>query len=298
MTISLVGLAIVLFLWNDKKNPATSVEVGTETDLTGTVDPDRERHLSEAKKERLASAEIARFEQDNLTAFWSKNATYGFRQTMKHLVEDLKLDAGQSAKLEMIFTDREKELEALLARETSVEAGADQKAFKKICALLRNKGLREDLAGILTAQQLQDFDEKEATRLRQTIEARAYRDMADINAVILLTDAQKQQLLAALMASAHERAEQEADGRAFMSLHYGQMAIDVDPSSIRGLTNLAHEALTTNNFNGDIDSPQYQESANAKKAERIESEISTLRDVLDENQLARYREHLEKEMAW
>lgn len=137
-----------------------------------------------------------------------------------------------------------------------------------------------------------------ANRERETIEARAYRDMADINAVVLLTDSQKQQALAALMKSAPARVEKEADTRAFMTLNYGQMLTDVDSSSIRGLANMVSAGLNDEVPAVEIDSSHYQQWTQANKAERIGHELSILQPILDEDQITRYREHLEAEPAW
>ena len=180
----------------------------------------------------------------------------------------------------------------------SGEAADDGETMREICGLFRNKGLREDLAGILSAEKLATFDANEANRERETIEARAYREMADINAVILLTDNQKQPVLAALMKSAPARVEQEADARAFMTLHYGQMLTDVDSSSIRGLANMVSAGLNYEMPAVEIDSSHYQQWTQANKAERIGHELSILQPILDEDQITRYREHLEAEPAW
>lgn len=211
---------------------------------------------------------------------------------------DLNLSAKEAAAVERIFARRDAELAGLLARMYSGEAADGMETFRRICALLRNKGLRADLAAVLSAQKLAAFDATEANRERETIEARAYRDMADINAVVLLTDSQKQQALAALMKNAPEKVEQEADARAFMTLNYGQMLTDVDSSSIRGLANMASAGLNYGMPDVEIDSRQYQQWTEVNKTARIENELSALRSILDERQLTRYREHLEAEPAW
>jgi hypothetical protein len=46
------------------------------------------------------------------------------------------------------------------------------------------------------------------------------------------------------------------------------------------------------------EAPQYQQWTQTNKTERIENELSALRNILDEKQLARYREHLEAEPPW
>jgi hypothetical protein len=217
---------------------------------------------------------------------------------LKTLLADLNLSAEETTGVKEIFARREAELAGLLADMHAGEAADDMELLRQICALLRNKGLREDLAGVLSVRNLASFDANEANRERETIEARAYRDMADINAVVLLTEAQKQQALAALMKSAPARVEKEADTRAFMTLNYGQMLTDVDSSSIRGLANMVSAGLNDEVPAVEIDSSHYQQWTQANKAERIGHELSILQSILDEDQLARYREHLEAEPAW
>ena len=303
--LGLAGLAAVILLWSGQKDsPPAPRNSGPATSRPGSADRNHESHPAEPGKERTAREEPGRSERDKLMAFWSKNAASGFGQTRQQLVEDLNLDAGQSAALEKIFARRERELADLLARETPQEAGNGQEIGGRICALLRNKGLREDLAGVLSGQQLADFDAREADRARETVEARAYRDMADINAVVLLTDSQKQQALAALMKSAPAKVEQEADARAFMTLHYGRMLTDADSSDIRGLTNMLGAARKYewpagwNDRPEYADTPRYRQWTLDEKARRISSSLSALTGILDEKQLARYREHLEAEPAW
>lgn len=46
--------------------------------------------------------------------------------------------------------------------------------MKKICALLRNKGLREDMTAILPHEKLTTYEAHEATHQQETYEPRAY----------------------------------------------------------------------------------------------------------------------------
>jgi hypothetical protein len=229
---------------------------------------------------------------------WSKNGSAGLALSLKNLIADLQLSPEETAAVKQIFARRDAELTALLTAMYSGEAADDRQHFTSICALLRNKGLRNDLAGVLSASNLSAFDANEANRQRQSIEARAYRDMADINSVVILSDSQKQQALAALINQAPDKVEHEADTRAFLTLNYGQMLTDINPASIRGLTNLAHQLTSNPLATPDIDSPQFRQSSATTKADRIARDLSTLQNILDEQQLARYREHLEAEPAW
>lgn len=231
-------------------------------------------------------------------ALWSNNGAAGLALSLKNLIADLQLSPEETAAVKQIFARRDAELTALLTAMYSGEAADDRQHFTSICALLRNKGLRNDLASVLSASNLAAFDANEASRQQQSIEARAYRDMADINSVVLLSDSQKQQALAALINKAPDKVEHEADTRAFLTLNYGQMLTDINPASIRGLTNLDHQLTSNPLATPNIDSPQYRQRSAATKAERIARDLSTLQNILDEKQLARYREHLEAEPAW
>jgi hypothetical protein len=298
IALSLVIIAALIVLFNClKDDPSPAMDVGQLRKSDGK----RSGNPVETNVER--QARITREEQvreviQKQLAFWFQNASAGLAESKKNLLSDLDLSAEEAVEVEKIFVLREAELSGLLGEMHSVKAVDEMEHFREICALLRNKGLRQDLAGVLSAQKLASFDANEATRERETNEARAYRDMADINAVVLLTDAQKQQALAALIKNAPVNVEHEADSRAFMTLTYGQMLADVDSSSIRGLANMVSAGLNDEMPDVDIDSSHYQQWTQANKTKRIENELSVLKNILDEKQLTRYREHLEAEPPW
>ncbi len=302
IALSLAFIAAFIALFNYlKDDPSNAMNAGIETGQPRNSDREREFNSTESREERqarVAREELVREGKQKQLTFWSRNASAGLARAKKDLTADLNLSAEEAAEVAEVFARRNAELAGLLAEMHSGEAADDMEHFREICGLLRNKGLREDLAGVLSAQQLATFDSTEANRERETIEARAYRDMADINAVVLLTDSQKQQALAAIMKNAPARVEHEADTRAFMTLHYGQMLADVDSSNIRGLANMVSAGLNYEMPAVGIESSHYQQWTEANKTERIEHELSILQPILDENQLARYREHLEAEPAW
>lgn len=307
--LSIIALCMIVIAGgiirlNQKKEPTPPVAENSPR-MENTRVSDRQSSIptisSTRRTERPVSAdEEAIIERDKMTAVWRQNASTGFQNTQKNLIADLNLSEGESVEVEKIFARRNRELAALLSNMTSVEAGNDKETFRKITGLLRNKGLRDDLAGVLTNEQLATFDAKEAKREHETVLARAYSDMADINTVVRLTDAQKPEVLETLMRQAAEKVEHEADTRAFMTLAYGSLANELESANIRGLTNFVHEGLMKEGPAPDIEyeSVEYGNIVLERKAQRIENDIASLSDVLDEAQLTRYREHLEKEPAW
>jgi hypothetical protein len=298
IALSLVIIAALIVLFDClKDDPSSAMDVGQlrKSDGKRSGNP---AESNEERQARITREEQVREVNQKQLAFWFQNASASLAESKKNLLSDLDLSAEEAVEVEKIFVLREAELSGLLGEMHSVKAVDEMEHFREICALLRNKGLRQDLAGVLSAQKLASFDANEATRERETNEARAYRDMADINAVVLLTDAQKQQALAALIKNAPVNVEHEADSRAFMTLNYGQMLADVDSSSIRGLANMVSSGLNYEMPDVDFESSQYQRWTQANKVKRIEHELSALENILDEKQLTRYLEHLEAEPAW
>lgn len=302
IALCLVAVAgFALFSKHLKNDSSPTTEAASGNSHAPNSDRKREKNPNESaeeRKARVAREEVQREVMQKQLTFWSQNASAGLAQAKNHLLEDLELSAKESMAVEINFARREAELSELLAKMLSGEAADDMEQFREICALLRNKGLREDLAGVLSPHKLASFDTNESIRERETIEARAYQDMADLNAVVLLTDSQKQQALAALISNAPVKIEHEADTRAFMILNYGQMLADVNSSSIRGLANLVSAGLNDKMPDVNIDTSQYQQWTKTNKTERIENELAALKNILDEKQLARYREHLEAEPPW
>lgn len=304
VALSLVVLAGGLVLWNRTKDgdpvvpnlPSGASGPGTMGwgDGRAPVGPRRGMAAPGSGEKGTPREALALVERDRLTAQWQEQASAGFAQTRKQLVADLGLEAARAAEVEKVFARREVELGRLLARMVSGED--DQGIVPKVCALIRHKGLRGDLVGVLSEQQLAAFDERAAKRGREMVEARAYRDLAKINAVVQLADTQKQDVLGALLGQAPDKVEQEADARAFMSLTYGPLAADMDSSHMRGLANMLNQDEPDGGASPDFDSEEYRQRVEERNAERIESELSALRDVLDEKQLNRYREHLEAEL--
>jgi len=251
---SIATIAMILFFIKQQKDGHSPEKTSTQAFPSSLSQRQEDNHASQAEDERQQRAKLAQTEKDKLTTFWTNNASAGFALAKKHLIADLNLNAGETAEVDQIFARRETQLAGLL----SSDGPDDREVLKKICALLRNKGLREELASILSPEKMATFDDNEATRERETIEARAYRNMADLHSIVTLSDTQKQQVLAALIKNAPAKVEQEADARAFMTLHYGQALTDIDSSSIRGLAKMVSASLKNEMPDASIESSHYE----------------------------------------
>ncbi len=254
---------------------------------------DRKRAAGRSAK-MAAMEEAAKIGRDHMIALWVKSTSDAFAKTSRNLMTDLSLSTAQAAKVEALFARQLDELASMLASLTSDEAEDPHETLRQITALLRNKGLRDGLVKILSSGQLAAYDAAQAKRQRETTEAKTNRDMDAINAVLTLTDSQKKQVLGVLSERAAEKVEQEEDARAFMSLSYGAMAADMDVSNFQGLASMLNADLADEPGSA-YGSTEYFQWKAKQRAERIEIELSPLRYILNESQLARYRGHLEKE---
>ena len=306
----IIGVAVILIVctvavWKPIKDDSSSAIAERPTQASDSRLSDRPDNFSPPSnraRETVSHPDVdpatmeeqARIGRDRLTSQFVENGALSLKQAKDHLVADLELATHEVTAVEKIFDRREAKLAELIDRMNSAEDDSANSIVKEICAVIRNKGLREDLAGILADGQLKTFDQREAKRHQDTVEARAYRDMAEVNAVVTLSEEQKPKLLAALMEKAEERVEKEADARAFMSLTYGSLAAEMDSSHVRGLANMMNpEADKEPNFQ--YGSAEHQQWMMDNNTERIADELSTVRDILDEDQLVRYRAHLEAE---
>jgi hypothetical protein len=293
-----ISIAIVISNSNQEE-PASASDKGVESRIGRDGRPSfggggrKDSPSSKSDRDRIARESQARREGKTLAMQWEKRASTGFRQTRKRLIIDLGLNKEQVRQLDEVFPRREEKLAELLEDMSFGREGHDD--LQKICDLLRNKGLRNDLEGILSPEQLEQFDVKQARHKQNAIEAQAYRDLAGMNAAVRLTEAQKQEVLGVFAKMAPSRIETEADARAFMSLTYGPMAIEMDSSYVRGLANLL--ALDPVQSLGlDFESPDFRKIMQKRNSERIENELSAVREILDEDQLARHRTHLESQL--
>ena len=297
----IVFIAFAIALYQNKHADHALAENNTPTApqarLSHRHDETRDAATAQARKAKEQHDRQVQIEHNNRVSHWTRNASSSLTLSKNHIIDDLKLTPEEIAALDQIFASREAELAKLLSIQAEGD-GNDIVTMKKICGLLRNKGLREDLAVILPSHKLATFDANEAIRVRDTNEARAYRDMAEINEVVILTETQKTKVLESLIKEAATKVEHEADTRAFMTLEFGQVLNNIDPSSIRGIANIINTGINQNTPPPEYGSDDYQKWAQQNKTLRINKEISVLEAILNPTQLTRYRQHMESELAW
>jgi hypothetical protein len=216
--------------------------------------------------------EAAEVGRSYMITLWLKRAAASFEKTSEQLVTDLSMSTEQAEKLNALLTHRHEELAWLLTNLSSDKAANPIESYHRVIALLRHKGLRDDLVDLLSSSQLATFDAMETNREREAIQAITQRDIAAITEVVAITDTQRQQLLQIISETAPAKLEQDADSRAFMSLTYGEMAAQMDPSDAKRLASLLNADLfEVHDFA--FGSTEEFEWLQKQKSERIENAL-------------------------
>ena len=214
-------------------------------------------------------------------------------QWLTDLTADLGLNADEVAGVKTVLDTRLKKFRASLDHEAAPDDLSEQRKEEKVPtagSLIRGAGLREDLAGVLSEDQLTAFDEREERIQQSQVESFAYRELAKITPVLKLTEAQKDIAFELLQTSAAEKLQQDGDGRAFMALQSNQAPAQLD------LTDAAEEALLFQVFDGPNapprDSPEFKKQLTEVVGGLIRKQVELLSPALDQRQKQRYHEFL------
>lgn len=214
-------------------------------------------------------------------------------QLLKDLTADLGLDDPQVAGLKKVLDDRLKAFRASLDPQASPGAAPEQREKEMIAkagGLIRGAGLREDLAGVLSEEQLAAFDEREEKIRQSQVESLAYRELAKIAPVLNLKEDQKDRVFELLQTSSSEKLEADGDARAFMALMQNQAPGKMDLTDVAE-ANFLYEVMDGPNAL-DPDSPEFKKRILEVVGRQIRRQVELLGPVLDQSQRQRYHDHL------
>ena len=221
------------------------------------------------------------------------------RLSVKHgqLLEDLTAGLGlgeaEVAGLKKVLDRRLKDFRASLDPEAAPGAAPDEREKEMITragGLIRGAGLREDLAGVLSDEQLAAFDEREEKTRQSLVESLAYRELAMIAPVLNLKEEQKNRAFELLQTSSAENLRQSADARAFMALMQNKTSTQVDFTSMAD-ADFFHEIMDGPNALPP-DSPEFKKRITEFVTTQTSKQVELLSPVLDPAQRKRYHDHL------
>jgi RNA polymerase sigma factor (sigma-70 family) len=214
-------------------------------------------------------------------------------QLIKDLTDDLGLNEAQVADLKSVLDTRLKDFRASLDHEAAAGASPGQREKEMIMkagGLIRGVGLREDLEGVLSEEQLTAFDEREEKIWQSQVESLAYRELAKIAPVLSLKEDQKDRIFELLQASSAEKLKEDGDARAFMALMQNQA-----PGKME-LTGVAEADFLSAALDGPNpltpESPEFKKQILEVVGGQIRKQVELLAPVLDPGQKQRYHDHL------
>jgi hypothetical protein len=214
-------------------------------------------------------------------------------QLIKDLTDDLGLNEAQVADLKSVLDTRLKDFRASLDHEAAAGASPGQREKEMIMkagGLIRGAGLREDLEGVLSEEQLTAFDEREEKIWQSQVESLAYRELAKIAPVLSLKEDQKDRIFELLQASSAEKLKEDGDARAFMALMQNQA-----PGKME-LTGVAEADFLSAALDGPNpltpESPEFKKQILEVVGGQIRKQVELLAPVLDPGQKQRYHDHL------
>jgi RNA polymerase sigma factor (sigma-70 family) len=215
------------------------------------------------------------------------------QQLTKDLATDLTLSEAQVTTLTNILAARLKSFRASLDIDAAQGASPDEKEkamITKAGSLIRGTGLRKELSGSLSKEQLAAFDARETKIDQSKVESLTYRELASISPVLNLNESQKDRAFALLQSSSAEKLRLDGDFRAFMALQQNQ------PPDQLELTDLAEADFLSAALDGpnplSSDSPEFKKQILDVVGGQIRKQHALLAPILDQKQQQRYLDHL------
>jgi RNA polymerase sigma factor (sigma-70 family) len=211
-------------------------------------------------------------------------------QWLKDLTAELGLNDAQVAGLTKVLGTRLKDFRTSLDHEPAAGAPPEQREKEMITkagGLIRGAGLREDLAGVLSEEQLAAFDEREEKIWQSQVESLAYRELANIAPILSLKEEQKDRVFELLQRTSSEKLKADGDVRAFMALMQNQV-----PGKME-LTDVAEADFLSAALDGpNPESPEFEKQVLEVVGGQIRKQVELLGPVLDARQKQRYHDHL------
>jgi hypothetical protein len=210
-----------------------------------------------------------------------------FDRQITDLVAKLGLDANQEAAVRKLYDERLEGMDGLMG----MESMGDPKKMKEISELLRGEGLDEELASLLSEDQLEAYQQMKAEERGRKMDAKALKDLSKLTGVLALNPDQKDAVYEVLYEQAAERIDNPSDASVIMGLSMEGMGFefDVDDSGIGAAFDMQMSAGDGEEIDQEAMMKNFQERA----TQRIDDKVNLLSDILDEDQTTRYREHLE-----
>lgn len=215
-----------------------------------------------------------------------------FDRKLADLVKKLGLDATQETKLRAFFDAQLAQMEGFMSSD-----GDDEfEGIKEFTALVRNDGLGDQLATLLTDDQLEAYDQMKSAERARKVESMALKDLSKLNSVLELTPDQKEDVYDLLYGAAETKIDTNKDANTMMSVMVGGLGMEMGFDDI-GMESALQAQIESGDGGGqaDPDPNAWKKALKENNRKRIDQQVELLSPALSEEQSSRYREHLESQ---
>ncbi|MGJ8697852.1 MAG: hypothetical protein ACSHYF_16155 [Verrucomicrobiaceae bacterium] len=223
--------------------------------------------------------------QDQFSKMLKKRQRDKFDARIAKLVKELSLTPAQADQLKALWND-DLDFESLMG------TGGDDavKAAEDLAALMNGTALDEPLAAMLSPEQKEAYDALKQREHDNRVESRALKSLSKLS-FLDLRDDQKDAVMEILYEQAETAEKKPSSASAMMSLIGDGFGVEMDFDDL-GLGDIMAQQMEGNEPEGD---PAAIMKAAMDK--RIDEKVTALTPVLDQDQLAQYRQHLESKNA-
>ncbi len=212
---------------------------------------------------------------------------------IKKLVDRLGLTKAQADQLRTYFEKNRVDLTAMMENNEGDWSQAKDWAKK-----LRGDGFEDELAKLLTDEQKEAYAEMKARDRENKMEARAYKDLAKVQSALDLSQEQKDQVYDILYQQAGNKIDANQDANALMSIWTEGFGVEFDAEEF-GISNAIQVQIDKAESGDAVDQDPnaWMKAVQEGNQKRIDEQVALLAPVLDDDQEAAYRAHLESKGA-
>lgn len=262
--------------------PSSKASSGADTSAE-VKSPDVEKTEEELQAERQARRD--KWMADRKTAMATR-LTARYANKVAAIAKELGLDETQTAHLQAYY-DAQVDI---LSNANPRTVFTDAEAIPALAASLREEGLGEHMAEVMTEEQQASLLAIQERKKSNEVESKAMTNFAKLQTSLDLTDEQKDKVYTTLLEDSETRSENQSDGDYVMRSYMQSMGMhfdmgDMDMGNVIEIASSAQQGE-------EVDQEQMLADITADRDAQIEAKVERMSSVLDETQLNTYRTQL------
>ncbi|MFT5882686.1 MAG: hypothetical protein ACI9FG_001193 [Crocinitomicaceae bacterium] len=257
------------------KSPRKTVsEPVVKSEIEAPDDTDRDARRTE-RRQKMSTRMIDRQKEK-------------FETKIANLVAKLGLTPQQEKQLRAHYANKTEAYEELMAG--GFENMRSMEGMEKMATVMGDDDLGAAMEGILSDEQLGDYEALKSSERKNGVETKAMKSMASIQGIVNLDDTQKDAVYDILYAEAEGNVDKKSPMSSMMSSFGGGMLSNIDTSVIE--KRMVIEADTS------LDADQKKVKVEEMQKASLDAKVSRFDGILTGPQQTQYRQSLESQSKW